>query len=426
MKKILLLFAGVVCPFLLANAQHQKIHPLHVGDTVPDLVFRDIRNYSQPDFSLRHFKGQLLILDFWAIGCTSCVHLMPVLDSLRHVYGDRLTIVSVTGNQEEPANRFIARFLRAKNPQLPSLFGDTLLSKMFPHVSVPHEVWIDSRGVVRAITDSRYVRAKYIDRILADENATLPLKKDFLGYNSDKPLLVGGNGGQGDQFSYRSMITPFLEGVNGASSIHKGDRSVTVTGINLPVIYLYQLVFAWKIITDPKRVRLELRDSSKYFQPHADPETVDAWRRTHTYCYQLTLPASRADQLQEFGLQDMNRYFNLNGRMEVVPLHCLLIVRSHKNEKLHFPSVTAPVAGATTAVSREVQMIEKPMSRLYYYLNAIPSLPRVVDETGYRGKINIRLSGDTSLTGLQRELAPYRLKLVPAVRPTKIFILTEK
>lgn len=66
------------------------------------------------------------------------------------------------------------------------------------------------------------------------------------------------------------------------------------------------------------------------------------------------------------------------------------------------------------------------MSGLYYYLHGIPTLPAVFDETGYQGKINIRLSGDTSLTGLQRELAPYGLKLVPAVRPTKIFILTEK
>ena len=420
MKKAILIVVGLVCPLLFVSAQEQ-IKALHVGDTVPDILIKDIKNYSQPEFRLAHFKGRLLILDFWATWCTSCVHLMPILDSLRKAYKGEITIVSVTGNTEQASSRFISRFSKSKYDSLPSIYNDSVLSKMFPHVGLPHEVWIDNHHVVRAITDGRYVQGKYIAKLLNDPEATLPLKKDFLGFNMYKPLLVGGNGGQGNGYSYRSIITPFLDGVEGGVSIQKGGALVTMTGINETALQLYGLAFSFKLMADPKRVKLEIRDSSRYFAPHSGPEAFDNWIKKNCYCYQLTLPKDKAANIKTYIQQDLNRYFNLNGRVEEVPTHCLLIVKrgTEKIPMSHKIGNQAGVAG------KNMHLIRGSLSRLYYYLEAIPSLPVILDETHDTQAINIHLSSDTSLTALKRELAPYGLDLISAVRPIKMFILSE-
>jgi thiol-disulfide isomerase/thioredoxin len=45
-----------------------------------DVIFKDAR---QNDVNLEHFKGKLLILNFWATWCAPCREEMPSLDSLQ-------------------------------------------------------------------------------------------------------------------------------------------------------------------------------------------------------------------------------------------------------------------------------------------------------------------------------------------------------
>lgn len=405
----------------LACAQ-ENIKPVHIGDTVPDIAIRGIRNYGQPAFNPRHFKGQLLILDFWANWCTACLDLMPELDSLSHGYSGKLAIVSVTGNDEASAKRFMKRFSKTGASHLPAIFGDSVLSRMFPHAGVPHEVWIDSSGVVRAITDGRYVKRRYVDRLLDDPRAMLPLKRDFLGFDPGKPLLVGGNGGPGDGFSYRSMITPFLEGVTKSGGIQDYKESVMVTGINFSILGLYKLLLPMKLSSDPKRIRLKVRDSSRYLFAHGDPEMVDAWVRAHTYCYQLILPAGKAKQIERFARQDLDRYFGLHTRVASVPVHCLLLTKQKGRDSLRF----TPIERGGRFSKQELRLAGEPMDVLRSYLNDLPRLPVVLDRTGYKGKIYMRLGRDTSLPALQRALGRYGLTLVPSTENIRMFILSEK
>lgn len=420
MKKMILILLGSVCPFLFVNAQAGKAMPLHIGDTVPDIRIAGIQNYGRPDFSLRDFKGRLLILDFWSVGCTSCVGLMPVLDSLQRAYQDQLTVVSVTPDGPQKAQQFIHRFLHGKTEHLPVIYADTLLSALFPHEWVPHEVWIDDQGVVRAITGGTYARGKYIQRLLNDPQATLPLKQDFLGFNENRPLLTGGNGGREGNFLYRSMITPYLPGVNGGIGIHQTDSTVSLLALDVSIFHLYDACVPFNIIGNPKKVILHIRDSSRYFPPTDDPEARDAWRQKHAFCYQLILPSSKAAEIRGEGLEDLNRYFGLHADVEEVPTHCLAIVRSDR-----VLSLDRPLSRAAAPSHGGLQLVKRSMAQLRYYLDDISTLPLVFDETGYTGKVTLRLDADTSLAGLRKQLAPYGLRLVDTIRPVKKFILTE-
>ncbi|HCU45578.1 MAG TPA: hypothetical protein DF610_12605, partial [Sphingobacterium sp.] len=132
---------------LLSNglmAQKQLVN-IAVGEQVPDVVVTDIADDSHSSASLHQMsQDQLLILDFWATWCAPCLYALPKMDSIQQEFKDQLKVVLVTYQGEKEVQTFFKG--RIKNgspvPNLPKVFGDTLLRNLFPHNTIPHYVWI--------------------------------------------------------------------------------------------------------------------------------------------------------------------------------------------------------------------------------------------------------------------------------------------
>src|SRR6476661_3125665 len=147
MRKLLIL--AMLCP-LLGLSQSDKITPLTIGDTIPDITLSNIINYQTQSANLSSFKCKLLILDFWATWCTSCLKHFPKMDSLQQQYPGQVQVLLVnaktTGDNEKKIKIF---FERRKAPNgrpyaLASVIEDSLLTQLFPHKLLPHYVWLDS------------------------------------------------------------------------------------------------------------------------------------------------------------------------------------------------------------------------------------------------------------------------------------------
>ena len=59
-----------------------------IGQQVPDVLIKTILNYNTTDgpatsAKVSDFRGKLLIIDFWATWCTSCIYKFPELDQLQ-------------------------------------------------------------------------------------------------------------------------------------------------------------------------------------------------------------------------------------------------------------------------------------------------------------------------------------------------------
>ncbi|HEY0676657.1 MAG TPA: TlpA disulfide reductase family protein, partial [Chitinophagaceae bacterium] len=76
------------------NASHSKLSPVKLGDPVPDIEF-PITNLKNPTAKFSDFRGKLVIIDFWGVECTSCIKVLPEIDSLERVYKDRVQFISV-------------------------------------------------------------------------------------------------------------------------------------------------------------------------------------------------------------------------------------------------------------------------------------------------------------------------------------------
>jgi thiol-disulfide isomerase/thioredoxin len=171
-----------LCLLLNGCAQTQSgTKPLNVGDTIPYIILTDVVNFPVSEIQLSSYKGKVLILDFWATWCNSCVHNFPKIDSFQKKHSNQLQFVLInhlshTGNTNEQVHSFFKyRKKLAKHLRNIPVCTDTtqLLRQLFPHTFIPHYIWISPTGTLLAITNSD---------ALTDENIRFAM--------SGKPLPV--------------------------------------------------------------------------------------------------------------------------------------------------------------------------------------------------------------------------------------------
>jgi thiol-disulfide isomerase/thioredoxin len=163
--------------FSMASLQAQnKLPAFKIGTKLSDSILNASYNIiNHPDgittTTLNAYKGKLLILDFWASWCGTCLAQFPKLDSLQAKYKDRLSILLVGSvNTKDNTDRMLkvlnGKLTETKPTQLSSLVNDSLLMKMFPHQYLSHYVWISARGEVLAITPAEFVSDATISALL--------------------------------------------------------------------------------------------------------------------------------------------------------------------------------------------------------------------------------------------------------------------
>ncbi|MEO6705845.1 MAG: TlpA disulfide reductase family protein, partial [Ginsengibacter sp.] len=166
----------------ISVAQSPPPNALSIGNTVPDITITHVYNYPTSTIKLSELKDKLVILDFMSTGCTSCLEAFPRFDSLRKKYGNQLLIIIVSYEPSKNIERFLKKSPVGKQVKLPVVSDDHILSELFPHVYISHEVWIKD-GKVKAITDAEYVNSANVQQILDDIPLHWPVKRDIAEFD---------------------------------------------------------------------------------------------------------------------------------------------------------------------------------------------------------------------------------------------------
>ncbi len=393
---------------IVAQTRKDRIRPLVVGDTLPFITHHQVMNYPTDSLNMAGFRGKLLILDFWATTCYNCFAEWPKLKELQREFDNRVQILLVNselGGRKKlenffdgPLGRKVHRFA------LPSLIEDTLLRNMFPHRSIPHAAWIDGKGKVIAITDGRYITRDNIQLAL-EGRLSLPQKQDSLYLDFSKPLLMEGNGADDMHFKYRSILSPFINGLPAAFSRKKGDNGhvTKITLTNTNIVTLYKAAYEKEIdsYASNANIDIKLEDTIPYTIPKSFEEQEN-WRFDHLWCYEILL-VSHGDTgaIYRMMRSDLDNFFSISSFIERRKVQCLVL------HKLVPESSTLQVNGSSDKVQVGVNL-----KSLVSKLKMLKGMPVILDEMNgdYSSFPNLK-SDLKNLEALQSELLSFGVRL---------------
>lgn len=325
MKKITLISVLAILR-LYTTAQEELIKPLMIGDTLPnDLVLTNVYNYPDSTIHLSDLKGKLVILDFWTTWCGSCISLFPHLQELQDRFKDSIQIVLVNAQSrlfkedEQKIKNTIRRFQERTgiSVRLPIIYNNPLLDQYFPSKALPHEVWIDATGAVTAITSASELTEKNIARLLHHLPVNIHQKVDQLSFDYHKPLFIEGNGGNGKEIKFRSLLTGYIEGLYGCGSRTYPNKASSRYYYNQPLLFLLRSAYDELEFIPDNRIRIAIVDSSG----------ITAAEREQLYCYELMIPYTSESMLKIYMRQDMQRYFGASLRKDSTWMTALVVKR---------------------------------------------------------------------------------------------------
>lgn len=198
MLKLKTWLLAILCPVLQCYAQNSSssIIPLRVGDTLDDIAFTPAFNaagINRPVSKIRlsDIKSKLIILDYWATWCGSCLKMIPKLDSLQRELSPQLQILLIgrqgNGDDTSKVTKTFAR-LNFPSPQtfpIPIILNDSFALRHYELMVLPHYIWLNEHRVILGITDSGPVNKSTIKSVLCalkmEEPVVLPLKEDQFG-----------------------------------------------------------------------------------------------------------------------------------------------------------------------------------------------------------------------------------------------------
>mgnify|MGYP003577007999 CR=1 FL=1 len=405
---ILLLIVTILPVSTVVNAQ-QQTKPLKIGERLPELPAAHVLNYQTSSINLNDLKGKLLILEFWSPACGACISLMPRLDSLQRQYKEQLSILLVASEKEEKLSNAFAQNPILKAHPLPSIPTDTILKKLFPYNLIPHFVWISPEGEVLAITSDKELSSHTLEQALKGGPLELQLKKDQTDYDPTKPLLVKGNGGEEEAFLFRSLITPRLPGIRAEIGIQRDKQNGTLRlkATNMDVLTLYKLAYPGLNFLPPKQMELKVKDKDSF--------------EKGIYCFDLQLPLDNQHNARKMVQQSLDQFFDVRTSFETRKTDVWVLGKTSR--KINLPKSTAEALIQTDSSTTKL-FKNQPLSSLVEWLNAQPSIPPVVDESGFSGRTDLRLElPKLSLTALNAALHPYGLQLRKKPRNLQFFLL---
>nr|WP_233164825.1 TlpA disulfide reductase family protein [Pedobacter sp. ASV28] len=406
---------------------------LQIGQPVPDISINSIHNFKSNSAKISDFKGKLLIIDFWATWCSPCIAMLPKMDSLQRQFGDKVQFLSVTYQSEKEAMPFLEKLEKQSKRKyiLPVVTNDTKLNKLFPHVFLPHYVWIDQKGFVKAITDFNEINAEGINKAL-NNVGSLTKKADLkIAYDEKKPFLINGNGGDGKNLISHSLLTGFSSGISGGYSYDPIDigsyRPRKISCWNKSISYLFRIAYQEdKSYIPLNRVVFNVKDTLSIYNPYSGKRFLD-WQPQNTYCYELIVPPEQAKQAFKIMQADLSRMFpKYEARMEKQKVRCLALVRTSLDDKIGTTGGKSMGEVTPTSFVAKNAFISYLIVQLSIkYLSKYP-LP-IIDDTHYSNKVDLDLEANLSdVTSLNNALKKYDLAFVEKDIELDMLIIKDK
>ncbi len=429
MKRILI-FVIVAGYWSNLSAQYTNLSPLTIGDKVPDITFAHLINYPAKTAKLSDFKSKLVILDFWATWCTSCIASFPKVQELQNEFNEQLQFLLVTSEKngdDETKVTTLLKKLKDKNKalNLPIVIDD-YTSDLFPRLSIPHYAWINGEGNIIAITGSLEITKENISKVLQGKLLNLPVRREVkmksLAFLDDTTLLK-----QLKHYSIfiKGKLYDYV-GSTGTYNItqNSGKQGLAVLLGNYSLMDIYTHI-AGRVLpgfdNDAARIMYDKQDSDRLLFTGKTKEERIAWQNQNEYTVGLINAEADKKQLYEQLLLELNLKSDFTATVTDTLTKCLVLSRADANL-----DVTANDSLQKISLAfQRIQSLSHLKSIIKQQLDS--SLP-VIDSTGltYKSAINVLLPINPQQYDLKNMLAQNNLKVKEITLQIPVLVIKKR
>ncbi len=129
---------------LALSGCYSGTRPPRIGSAAPDFTVQD----SQAKVTLSQYRGQVVVLNFWATWCPPCVEEIPSLVEMqRRMKAKGVTVIAVSVDVDESAYK---QFVKDHNVNLLTVRdADQKSNQLYGTFKFPETYVIDRNGVMR-------------------------------------------------------------------------------------------------------------------------------------------------------------------------------------------------------------------------------------------------------------------------------------
>jgi len=420
---------------LMIESKGQQVRDLRVGDTLPQIQVSYLSGDSVKTLPLHTlYKDNCIIIDFWATWCSACLKAMAVADSVSKEFSGKLTILPVTYEDQQSVRKFVKKNKILSKLDLNYVVNDSLLmGGYFKFITLPHEVWINTKGIVQAITYPDEITFDNVSLFVNNQPFNAAGKKDDMTFDMKAPLRV-----DNDQFLYRSVLTSYKPGLENllasfTRSYVKGEQVDRFLAINKNILSLFYAAYSQNegdINYD--RVEMHIKDSFA-FSPFLKGDNVSRQViMQNSFCYELQLPEKVSKKaFYSFLLEDLNRLFPFYASVEKRMKMCWILVNKEKDKN-------PTTFGSRPELIWDQGFIKKlnnqTMKVLIAYLNWNMDLP-VIDESHFLMPFDMNLDLAARFNGknvffdvnmVTKSLRQYGFDLIKGKRVSDVLVIRQK
>ncbi|MEP2669075.1 MAG: TlpA disulfide reductase family protein [Cyclobacteriaceae bacterium] len=412
-------FTFIIFAILFPILSEGQPQVLDIGIEFPELRLTDVQNFNKKELRVNDFRGNWLVVDFWSPHCGTCIGSFPKLKEVQDHFDSKLKMILVSDQNSEPAKKAFKVFSIKADVVLPIGFNSEIY-RMIEVPWVPFYVIIDPDGIIRAKLDYQDFTVENIQKVINGQEMVSDLATSTV--DAFKPMLVDGNGGEGDDFLYRSLLMKWKKGIpaSGVTHInaHYGNL-IQMLGVSLKRLYFA----AYQDTLHPYPVNYFSNIKSSYGKYWLEPvlELADTssfiWSpglEKNLFCYSLSVPPSRTSsiELQRMVQRDLKNYFGYEVSVEKRMMPCWKLVANEKAKNLLAVKDDPIIYEDNNFVGFKIQNL--PMSEIITKLWwSFQTEPQFVDATGITQNISIKLEADMSdFEQVKKELSKKGLDLV--------------
>ncbi|MCA0971289.1 redoxin domain-containing protein [Halobacillus litoralis] len=130
-----------------AENRQQADTGLSKGQTAPDFT---VQTLSGETVSLTDYRGEKVMLNFWATWCPPCRAEMPDMEKFYRNEDVTVLAVNMTDTESQPSD--VSDFVKDFELTFPILMDEDLtISELYQIVPVPTSIFIDAEGRVQSV-----------------------------------------------------------------------------------------------------------------------------------------------------------------------------------------------------------------------------------------------------------------------------------